>query len=289
MKTSASQLYIAEAGTSVSKMLENIFTKELEPRAPTGASINVSMVTTAEKEVGTPVTPQYKITFSAGSMEYGSLDASGTWTSGTGITTTTLSVADSLGKEVTAATSGSTITAATSTVYKDTSDFVVTGYGAWTESNTPATNIHTPSKKYSKFAAGNSTKTATLVNGYRKMFGGSYVTPVAIDSSNVRALQNSLKAQVCTAEATKVGTGTFNVTIADGATQVLIAVPTAYKVTEVKDKAAFGTDVFAKFKTPVTAQVEGYGGYDAASYKVYEWTPDAALGSNEYGITVVKA
>jgi len=80
-----------------------------------------------------------------------------------------------------------------------------------------------------------------------------------------------------------------SVNIIEGAKQVIIAVPSTKKITNVYDTEAFGTDIFGKFNKPVIVKVEGANGYNAIDYKVYTYTPATALGKNKYKVTVTNA
>jgi hypothetical protein len=84
---------------------------------------------------------------------------------------------------------------------------------------------------------------------------------------------------------------TLEVTVVEGAKQVIIAVPANRKVTKVADKAAFGTDIFEKFDSETVsvggadATANSVGNY-ATNYTVYTYNPSTALGANTYTVTL---
>ena len=49
--------------------------------------------------------------------------------------------------------------------------------------------------------------------------------------------------------------------------------------------AAFGIDIVGSFVNNTVA-VEGANGYTATDYKIYQYTPAAALGANTYEVTI---
>ena len=77
----------------------------------------------------------------------------------------------------------------------------------------------------------------------------------------------------------------MTVTIVEGATQVIIAVPAGRKVTKVADEGAFGTDIFSEFKKTVVSVAGASVGYEK-DYNVYTYNPSAALGANTYKVSL---
>ena len=130
-----------------------------------------------------------------------------------------------------------------------------------------------------RIAAGSKSGTSSALTGFRSFFYGSKTTAVALNSDNIRTLTNSNKAVVPNQE--------FQVTVVEGAMQVIVAFPTAINKTlkKVLDVGAFGTDIVGSF-IKTTVEVEGANGFTAVSYDVYTYSPAAALGANTYKVTI---
>lgn len=254
---------ITAAGKSVADVFTAIFTKELNPSA-TAPKATVTLTDAGAKEVGTTFTPAYSASLSAGSYTYGPA---------TGITATSWAISDSNNNESTSA-SGSFA----SFVVTDTTNYKVSATATHDAGAIPVTNL---GNEYAsvQIAAGSKSGSSGTVSGYRSYFYGSKVGAVELSSDNIRGLTNSGKA---------VGTSqTFNMSIADGATQVIIAFPTntSKTLSSVLDVGAFGTDIVGKFvKSEV--DVEGANDYDAISYDVWVYSPSTALGANTYTVTI---
>lgn len=195
------------------------------------------------------------------------------WVSGTGITCTSLSVGNASDPH-NPATSGTEYTSTSTATFKDTSDYSVTGYGAWTASNKPATNLHNVSEKSAK-PAGSNSSTKTLSNGYRKPFWGYRLgTDTQIDfndlsSSTIRGLQKSGNSQ------------------GDLPTEYTVPVNTKQVVFSCKNGTAGHTNISVKNKSAMDAPitftkktngvvVEGYNGYAGVGYDVFYVDFDAA-------------
>ena len=127
-----------------------------------------------------------------------------------------------------------------------------------------------------KIAAGSKSASSSAVTGFRSMFAGAVVSPIELNSAGIRTLSGK-KGQF---------TKTFNLSVPEGCTQVVVALPNGHTLTKVADQNAFGTDIVGSFvlQSP-DIQVEGVNGYTAADYNVYVYAPDAALGANTYAIT----
>ena len=248
----------ATDGMSLQSLFENAYSEEKNPKI-TQPSTSVSLTGADAKEVGTEFTPNYSVGFNAGSYEYGPA---------TGVTATAYAVTDTnSGSASTQTGSFTKFTVADDTNYKVS---VTTSHSAGA---VPKTNLG------NDYAAGQiqeGTKNATSspVTGFRSMFAGAVVTPIAIDSDSIRGLTGK-KGQFAK---------TFSLTIPEGCKQVVIALPNSHTLTKVADVGAFGTDIVSVFQLQ-TAQVEGLNGYTAAEYNVYVYTPAAALGANTYNIT----
>lgn len=254
---------ISAAGKSVADVFTAIFTKELNP-TKNPPSVTLTFGQAGAKEVGTSVTPSYSAILNAGSYTYGPE---------TGIKATSWEIGDTDGHTATAASgSFAAFTVGDNTSYK------ITAKANYTEGAIPVTNLGNayPSEK---IAAGSASKTSGAVTGYRSYFYGSKETAIELNSANIRKLTNSGKA---------VGNSqTFSLPVVEGATQVIVAFPTNINKTlsKVLDVGAFGTDIVGSF-TKSTVNVEGANNYEAVSYDVWVYAPDAALGANTYTVTI---
>lgn len=251
---------LAAANKSVKDLFQSIFTKELQPAITANPAVNLTFSKAGAYEVGTSVTPSYSASLSAGSYTYGPA---------TGITATSWNVTNTDGGSSTEASSTfPAITVGDSTNYKITAEAT---HGAGAKA---VTNLGTETSV--QIAAGTKSKVSSAVTGYRKSFYGSNVTPVDLNSANIRALAGSSNS----------ATKSFTVTVVDGAKQVIIAVPTGQTLSKVADVNAFGTDIASEF-VKSTVGVEGANGYDAKDYNVYVYSPKAALSANTYNVTIV--
>lgn len=254
---------ISAAGKSVADVFTSIFTKELNPSA-TDPKVTVTLTGAGAKEVGTEFTPSYSASLSAGSYTYGPA---------TGIVASSWAISDTAGATATTATGSFTKFTVT-----DTTNYKVSATATHDAGAIPVTNLNNPYPS-KQIAAGSKSGSSGTVTGYRSFFYGSKVTPVALTSANIRGLTNSGKA---------VGTSqTFDMSIDEGATQVIIAFPTNINKTlsTVLDVGAFGTDIVGKFEKS-EVDVEGVNGHTAISYDVWVYSPSTALGANTYTVTI---
>lgn len=254
---------LATKGKNVKQVMDMLFAAEKNP-TKSDPAVGVTLTGAGAKEVGSKFTPAYSASLSAGSYTYGPA---------TGITATAWEISDTNSNTgATASGKFDEFTVGDDTNYKVTAK-ATHGQGAM-----PVTNL---GNEYAgaRIAAGNKTGTSAAVTGYRNIFAGSKTTQdAAFDSDIVRAFS------------TKRAAGAVNdwqVAVVEGAKEVVVAVPTGYKVTKVLDVGAFGTDIFSSFVNQTVA-VEGANGYTAKNYNVYVYKPAAALGANTYKVTIVK-
>lgn len=236
-------------------------------------------------EVGETITPTWKTTFNAGSYTYGPA---------TGVTSAQAKVylstnSDSSSVIGTGEMDGKTGKLSALTI-NDTSTkhYAKVEYG-WTDgTSTPKDNfgddhINT-SKNLPIQAASGKTDTSTYyIQGYRKAFFGSRVSPIELTSYNIRSLASNVNSF----------NASFTVTIDQGATQVVIAVPQGRVVKKVEDNGAFGQDILEAFDKYTDSSTVNVGGADATSsnignysakYNVYVYNPSTPLGSNTYTV-----
>jgi hypothetical protein len=279
-----------EAGTSLQSVLSSMLQQELYPTANDKPNASIS-ASGGSGEVGSSYTlPTATLKID----EVGSYPFAPT---GTGITfaanNVTLSQGGKTEKNATAFSAGNTISlqaTGTNTTYGDSAvSFTFTGTAAYDASPvTPKTNLGNdyPSKKIAAGSCTVSDKTVKFT-GYRKWFyGGDTKTDFASDT--IRGLTNSAAA---------VSNQTFELKAASytDCSRIVIAIPTAAKkkVSSVLLKSSSNADITGEFKkinsSTNTIEVNGYNGYTAVTYDVWEYKP-ASLDSTEvYTITIANA
>lgn len=236
-------------------------------------------------EVGETITPTWKTTFSAGSYTYGPA---------TGVTPIQAKVYLSTNSNSSSTIGAGEMNGKTGSlnalIVNDTSTkhYAKVEYGWTNGTSTPKDNfgddhINT-SKNLPIQAASGKTDTSTYyIQGYRKAFFGSRVSPIELTSYNIRSLASN----------TNSSNASFTVTIDQDATQVVIAVPQGRVVKKVEDNGAFGQDILEAFDKYIGSSTINVGGADATSsnigsysakYNVYVYNPSTPLGSNTYTV-----
>ena len=238
-------------------------------------------------EVGETIIPSWKTTFSAGSYTYGPA---------TGVTSTQANVYLSTNSNSSSTIGAGEMNGKTGSLSaltiedSTTKHYAKVDYG-WTQgTSVPKDNFGddytNTSKNLPIQAASDKSDTSTYyIQGYRKAFFGSRVSPIELNSHNIRLLVGN----------TNSSNSGFTVTIDQGATQVVIAVPQGRIVKKVADEGAFGQDIFEAFDKYTGSSAINVGGADATSsnignygikYNVYVYNPSTPLGSNTYTITL---
>lgn len=315
---------IPAAGKNIKQVFEALWAKEDLTLTINQPSISLSVSGNAEGEVGSTFTrPTATLKIAGlGDYEYGSKNEAGTVytkANGTGVTFSSMQVG--FGSNVSGLTADNSKTQSAGNYVKDntvtytasatdiasnvftdtaatyyfcgqathttTDRKPVTNMGNFIDSAGKATDVYANGTKQiaettlKKEGNGKATWTAT---GYRNAFHGSKVSPVALNSANIRNLS-----------AEKASSASLSVEVVEGAKQVIIAVPVGRVITKVADEAAFGTDIFEKFTKYTGDSAIAVGGADATSenigsysknYNVYVYAPSAALGANTYTVTV---
>lgn len=252
-------------GTSIWSIIQDITSKRIQPSITAQPSVTVTLSGAGAKEVGTSFTPNWSVKLNAGS--YSNFDGQ----VATGVTATSYNVT-APGDQSSTAASGTfeAITVGDGTNYR-VSATVEHSAGAIAKDN-----LGDNSNPVIQIAAGSKSGQSSAVTGYRSMFAGAVVTPISLDSDGIRTLSGK-KGQFA---------ASFSLTIPEGCKQVVVALPNGHTLTKVADVGAFGTDIVASFILQSPAiKVEGVGGYEAADYNVYVYSPSAALGANTYNIT----
>lgn len=265
-KTQNGTATFAVKGKSVAEAFTQIFSKRLQPGAPTQPSVSLTFSQAKAYEVGTTVTPTWSATLSTGSYTYGPA---------TGITATAWEISDTAGNTATTA-SGSfdAITIADGTNYKITAKAT---HGAGAVAND---NLGSPSSPEVKIAAGSKSKTSDAITGYRNTFYGTKTTKDALDSAAIRSLSNKSNTAWANGKS-------FTVQIPVGAVRVVFAYPATLRdVNSIKDVNGLNAEIKSAFAKSTIA-VEGANGATAIDYKVY--TTDFAepvAKANSYTITI---
>ena len=277
------QATLSAKGKNLMTVLSSLMAERKDPSA-TLPSGSVELTNNSNKnylvEIGSSVTPSWKTTFSAGSYTYGPATGS----TATAATVTLSTNANNKAEISAGAMNNKTGSLTAFTVADDTKHYVKVTYGWTTGTSTPVDNFGDEytdtSKNLPIQAASGKSKTSTYyIQGYRKAFHGSKTSPVELTSANIRQLTGNA-----------ANDSTLTVTVAEGAKQVIIAVPANRKVTKVADEAAFGTDIFEKFGSETVsvggadATANSVGNY-ATNYTVYTYNPSTALGANTYTVT----
>ena len=253
------------AGKNLKQVLDMILASRTLP-GYTNPSVSVSCTDAKSYEVGSTINLTYSATFNDGKYDYDPGEA-------TGVEVTAWSATFN-GQTITSQNGSFENVVVTDDFKKRISVTATHGAGVAPEDNLG--NIVTDADELLTCQIQSGTKTghSNYVTGYRNMFYGSKTNAVELTSDNIRAL--SAKA---------VAKGALEMSVAEGTTQVIIAIPSGYTVVKVADKNAFGTDIFEKFVLSTVSVAGAAAGYDK-DYNVYVYSPSAALGANTYTVTV---
>lgn len=253
---------LSAKGKSLDKLLESIFTKELNPSKPT-PSCGITLANSGAKEVGTVFTPSYTATFDKKSYAYAPTN--------TGVTVTSWNITDSNGVEKASATgSFEAFTVSETTNYK------VMATVTYSNGVIPKTNLGNDYPASQIKAGTTAQATSAAVTGYRNWFYGyknssGVLTISNLDSAAIRGLT--------------ARNGSFPATIdTNGMQQMFFAIPKGKK-TAVKCSNNVNGAPCTMGKTEV--YVEGANGYTAIAYDVwYVNSASADSGANTYKIVV---
>nr|DAL08580.1 MAG TPA_asm: hyaluronidase [Caudoviricetes sp.] len=264
-KTQTGTATFATKGKSVADALTEIFSKRLQPGAPTAPAVTLTFGQAKAYEVGTTVKPTYSASLSAGSYTYGPA---------TGITATSWEVTDTAGHTATTA-SGSF----DDVVVADNTNYKITAKANYGEGAIAKDNLGANSDPVVKIAAGSATKVSGAITGYRNSFYGSVTEKAEITSTIIRGLTKSNKALAN-------GNG-FTITIPAGAVRVIFAYPATLRdVSSVKDVNGLNAEIKSAF-TQSTVTVAGAGADTGIAYKVYVTDfANAVEAANSYTVTI---
>lgn len=236
-------------------------------------------------EVGETIIPSWKTTFGAGSYTYGPT---------TGVDSTQAKVYLSTNSNSSSTINAGEMNGKTGSLSAltledtQTKHYAKVDYGWTNGTSTPKDNfgddhINTSKNLPIQATSGKSDTSTYYIQGYRKAFFGSRVSPIELTSYNIRSLIGNINSS----------NSSFTVTIDQGATQVVIAVPQGRVVKKVEDNGAFGQDILEAFDKYTGSSTINVGGADATSsnignysakYNVYVYNPSTPLGSNTYTV-----
>lgn len=246
-KTQNGTATFATKGKSIAEALTDIFSKRLQPGAPTAPVVTLTFGQAEAYEVGTTVSPTYSASLSAGSYTYGPE---------TGITATAWEVTDTAGN--TAATASGSFP---EVVVADNTNYKITAKATHGEGAVANDNLGSASNPTVQIAAGTKSATSGAITGYRNSFYGSVTEKAEISSTIIRGLNKSNKALV--------NGNTFTVNIPVGAVRVIFAYPaTLEDVASVKDVNGLNAEIKSAF-TKSSVTVNGAGADAGIAYKVY--------------------
>lgn len=267
------------AGTSLQSLLMDMLSQRLQPSITTNPSISVTLNEAGAKEVGTEVTPTYKVGSNDGAYTYE--DTTGVTFSGWKVTTVGRNTVHE-GTDLQAENSTSTTGSFTKFVVDEDTNYKLSVTANGTAGNVAKDNLGDPSNPTIQIAAKDGySANSSAITGYRAWFygykkGSDTKFDVAnLTSANIRSLTASNGSIPAKINATEMQ-------------QMFFAAP-AGKITKV---AVEGTNPVAPQTVlgPVTVSVEGKDGFAAIDYDVfYISNATAAAGSQDYNITVTKA
>lgn len=255
----------ATKGKSIAEALTDIFSKRLQPGAPTAPAVTLTFGQAKAYEVGTTVSPTYSATLSAGSYTYGPA---------TGITATSWEVSDTAGNTADTATGSFA-----DVVVTDGTNYKITAKANYGEGAVAKDNLGADSSPVVKIAAGSATKTSGAITGYRNSFYGTVTEKAEVTSTIIRGLTKSNKALA--------NGNTFTVAIPVGAVRVIFAYPaTLEDVASVKDVNGLNAEIKSAF-TKSTVTVAGAGADTGIEYKVYVTDfADPVAKANSYTVKI---
>lgn len=254
-------------GKNLKQVLDMLVASRLLPTSNTAPSVSVTCSQAGKYEVGTSVTPSFSATFSDGKYQYAPGE-------NTGVTVESWSA--SFDGQTIADKSGTFNAITVTDGYKKRVSVVANHTaGVAPEDNLGSVVTDTAELATCQIQAGSKTGNGGYIEGFRYQFYSSNVDPVEITSENIRKMSKR-----------QSSTNSLEMTIAEGANQVVIAVPAKYTVKVVADKGAFGTDIFEKFVESTVSVAGASAGYDT-DYKVYVYTPSTSLGANTYTVSIV--
>ena len=249
---------LATTGKNVKQVLDLLFAEEKNPSV-TQPSVTITLTGAGAKEVGTSVTPSYKVTFNKGKYEFGP---------DTGVTAT-YAVSDTASHSATTDTgSFAAFTVEPTTNYK------VSVTATHTAGADPVSNLGN-GRGDLKITAGEKTATSAAITGYRGWFQGYY--------NGTQALADATAITSAQLRAFGVKNGTFDTTMnTNKMQQMFFAAPAGTVKTLTVSNAVNGAPQTVK-KT--TVSVEGANNYQAIDYDLY-YVANATAESGDSKFTI---
>lgn len=157
----------------------------------------------------------------------------------------------------------------------DQNQIVLTyAYGA---STTQATN-NLEEEIDQTIAEANSLTTVTkyYIQGNYYAYGGSSENVLSSNAATIKNLKSKGNSKA----------SSFTVTIDEGASHIMIAVPSGRKITKIADGNAFGTDIFSTFTQEENMVSVTFGAY-SKDYTVYKYSTDTKLKQNILTVSLI--
>lgn len=266
-KTSTGTATFATKGKSVAAALQEMLSKREQPGTPVKPSISLTASGMSEVEVGTTVTPGWKVSLNSGSYTYGPA---------TGITAKTWTVTDNKGN-----TSNEASGSFPSFAVTDDTNYSYTVTVTHDAGAIAYDNLGDESNPVVRIAANSAPAvTKTGLKGYRKWF-----TYVGTDVSEIDSAWIRSKA---TSQGRASGASTKNnVAIAAGTKRVVVAIPASISksLKSVIDVDGMGLDVVGNF-TKSEVMVEGANGATAVAYNVWVCENANGLAATKYNLVI---
>lgn len=238
-------------GKTLDKLLETMFTQELNPSKPT-PTCGVTLTGAGAKEVGSTFVPAYTTSFDKKAYAYVPTD--------TGVSVTGWSVTDSNSVEKTEATGSFD-----SFTVEDNTNYKLTAKATYSNGNIPKTNLGNDYPDAQIKAGTTAAANSAAVTGYRNWY-------MYIGTDNTSAVDSAFIRGTTAKGSGKSAATQSNVTIPAGTKRVMIAIPagTGYtkQLKSVTDVDGMGLDVFSNFALS-TVSVEGANSYAGMNYRVY--------------------
>ena len=257
---------LSTAGKNLKQVLDMLLASRMLPTITTAPGVSVKCPEAGTYEVGSTVTPTYTATFSDGAYQYAPGED-------TGVVATAWSATFN-GKTIDAQSGSFDSVVVTDGFSKRVGVTATHSAGVAPEDNLGSVVTDAEELAQCQIQAGSKTGYSSYITGFRYQFYGSNANAVEINSDNIRSLSKRAAAKTA-----------LEMSIAEGANQVIIAVPASYTVTKVADNGAFGTDILEKFVENTVSIAGASAGYET-DYKVYVYSPETALGANTYTVSL---
>ena len=245
------------AGKSLKEVLKMILAERALP-TKVEPSISIEWMHDVEYEVGTKVSPSYKITFDPGSYSFGPETGVSLFSQEVVFNGEVINELEGTFKEV---------------IVDDLFNKKIMASIVHSAGVAPYDNLGEKVNDTNyQIQKGNKTGESNTIKGYRKMFFGANSEVKEVISDNIRAL-GSCKEDILPIE----------VNIEKGTKQIIIAVPVGYEVKKIEDNNAFGMNMISKFTKSIVSIDGASAGYKK-DYNVYEYKPAVALNKNVYTV-----